>query len=97
MTASADHLRTTDDLYFVRAGDALKIGRTTNIAARLAKMQVDNHEELNCLLLARGQGLAERAWHRHLRAHRIRGEWFRWTPEIEAIMQQLLFERRLSA
>jgi hypothetical protein len=39
------------DLYFIRAGDAVKIGRTTNIVKRLHNMQTNNHEEIDCLLL----------------------------------------------
>jgi hypothetical protein len=72
------------DLYFIRCGRAVKIGHTTNIAQRLANMQVNTPEEIDCLLLLRGQGHCEREWHKRFAADRIRGEWFWLTADLEA-------------
>jgi hypothetical protein len=71
------------DLYFIRAGSAVKIGRTINVVNRLAKMQADNHEELDCVLVLRGRGHEEPEWHKRFRSAHIRGEWFRWTEPLE--------------
>jgi hypothetical protein len=71
------------DLYFIRCGNAVKIGHTANIVQRLANMQVNTPHELDCLLLLKGQGHEERQWHERFRADQIRGEWFRWTVELE--------------
>lgn len=83
--AEAERIAKKGDLYFIRAGcRAVKIGRTVNIVNRLGKMQADNHEELDCLLVLRGQGHLEADWHRRFKGFHIRGEWFRWTPELHA-------------
>jgi hypothetical protein len=72
------------DLYFIQCDHAVKIGRTTNIVNRLANMQVNSPHEINCLLLLKGQGKNEKAWHKRFAELRIRGEWFRLTEELEA-------------
>jgi hypothetical protein len=69
-------------LYFIRAGNAVKIGRTVNIVNRLGKMQADNHEELDCILLLNGRGQDEALWHKTFSRLRIRGEWFARTAEL---------------
>lgn len=81
---AAERRAAKGDLYFIRAGDAVKIGRTIDIVNRLGKMQADNHEKLDCLLLLRGQGHVEAEWHKRFERQRIRGEWFRWTSELHA-------------
>lgn len=81
------------DLYFVRAGNAVKIGRTVNVANRLRKMQADNHEELNCILVLPGRGCDEQQWHRRFRLAHIRGEWFAWGLAIETAVEIARTER----
>jgi hypothetical protein len=81
------------DLYFIRAGDAVKIGRTTNIVKRLHNMQTNNHEEIDCLLLLKGRGWQEDEWHKRFRAMKLRGEWYRWCAQIEAAID---LERNLA-
>jgi hypothetical protein len=78
-----ERLARKGDLYFIRAGSAVKIGHTINIVNRLGKMQADNHEELDCILLLRGRGHEEPQWHKQFRHCHIRGEWFRWTDDLE--------------
>ena len=73
-----------DELYFVRAGDVVKIGRAKCSWKRLASMQADNHLELNCICVLEGRGHEERAWHAYFRSVRVRGEWFEWVPEMAA-------------
>jgi hypothetical protein len=58
-----ERLARKGDLYFIRAGNAVKIGHTINIVNRLGKMQADNHEELDCVLVLRGRGCDEAQWH----------------------------------
>lgn len=80
-----------DHLYFIQAGNAVKIGRTCKLENRITSMQVDNHEQLNCLLVLRGRGHEEKEWHRRYSRQNIRGEWYRLTPtlkkEIEALQR----------
>lgn len=80
------------DLYFIRCGDAVKIGHTRNIVHRLANMQVSSPHEIDCLLLLRGRGHEESEWHERFREDRIHGEWFRWTPELSAEIGRLRAE-----
>jgi hypothetical protein len=73
---------TGDDLYFIRAADAVKIGRTVDVWNRLKKMQADNAAELECVCRLPNKGREEKDWHERFAHLRIRGEWFRWVPEI---------------
>lgn len=78
-----------DDLYFVKAGMGcapIKIGRSVNVWNRLGKMQADNHEELNCMVRLVGRGFEELAWHAAFSEHWIRGEWYRWSLELDEAM-----------
>jgi hypothetical protein len=93
LSVLAESLAALGDLYFVRAGDAVKIGRTNNIMARLRNIQAHNHEQINCLLLVKGAGATEKALHRKFAAKRLRGEWFAWCPEIEDEIERLRGER----
>jgi hypothetical protein len=77
------------DLYFVTAGDAVKIGRTTNFGTRLRHIQAHNHEHVECVVLLKGEGWRERGYHRRFRGHHLRGEWFERCPEIEAEIERL--------
>lgn len=74
---------TGDDLYFIRAGDAVKIGRAADVFRRMVNMQTNNHLELDCVCRLRGRGHEEHAWHVYFQAHHIRGDWFWWMPDIE--------------
>jgi hypothetical protein len=79
--------QTGDDLYFIRAGDAVKIGRAFNVWKRMQNMQVNNHLELNCICRLAGRGHEEAGWHAYFKAQHIRGEWFHWTPAIQASIE----------
>ena len=77
------------DLYFVRAGNAVKIGRTTNMETRLRHIQAHNHERVELAVLVEGGGWMERDYHARFRARRLHGEWFERCPEIEAEIARL--------
>lgn len=70
------------DLYIIqtaRTGD-FKVGRSSNVAQRLAQLQTSCPYKLRILLEAPGLGHLERSVHRSLQSHRCRhgkGEWFR--------------------
>lgn len=80
-------VETGDDLYFIRAGDAVKIGRASDVWKRLANMQANNHLELNCICRLSGRGHEERGWQSYFKTHHIRGEWFQWTPALAAAIE----------
>lgn len=80
---------TFGDLYFVTAGRAVKIGRTTNFEKRLCHIQAHNHEQVECVALLKGQGWREKDLHARFCTRRLRGEWFARCPEIEAEIERL--------
>ena len=71
-----------DHLYFIQCGEAVKIGRARDIAARLANMQANNPQPLDCLCSLTGRGHEERHWQAMFATDLIRGEWFAWTPRL---------------
>jgi hypothetical protein len=60
----------------------VKIGKSNNIAARIASLQTSNANELR--LIAQLKGDVEATLHSQLAAYRLSGEWFRLTPEVES-------------
>jgi hypothetical protein len=64
-------------VYFVRAGDAIKIGRTANLAARLRALATASAAPLELLAAVPGGRGREAQEHRRWRHLRLRGEWFR--------------------
>jgi hypothetical protein len=64
-------------VYFVRAGDAVKIGRTANLASRLRALATGSAASLEVLASVPGGREREAEEHRRCRHLRIRGEWFR--------------------
>jgi hypothetical protein len=69
---------TGEVVYFLRGGDAIKIGYTTNLAARQRTLETgsgDRREETR---------LHQEWWHLH-----IRGEWFRADEELLRYIREL--------
>lgn len=69
-------------VYFVRAGEAIKIGFSTNTPSRIASLQTSNAEQLELLGSIPGTPEDERELHERFCHFRIRGEWFRDADEI---------------
>lgn len=69
-------------VYFVRAGDAIKIGFSTNSKTRLASLQTSNSEQLELLAMMRGTQSDERDLHQQFCHLNLRGEWFRVDEEL---------------
>ncbi len=74
------------DIYFVRAGENVKIGFTRNLGQRLAQMQTFFPFALETLLVMPGSLLTERGLHARFKGLRVTGEWFRYTAEIEGFI-----------
>src|SRR4051812_35404259 len=64
-------------VYFVRAGNAVKIGRTTNLPGRLKALATASAVPLELLAAVPGGRPEEARLHRRWRHLHIRGEWFR--------------------
>ena len=74
-------------VYMIRAGEhgPVKIGWSANLTTRLASLQAANAEELRIIRkLDMGHGV-EQWFHRHFADCCIRGEWFRFAPEMLTI------------
>ena len=71
-------------VYYLRFGDRIKIGTTTNLRERLTSIP---HDEL--LATERGNHALEHARHLEFATDRITGEWFHSSPRLMQHIQQL--------
>lgn len=74
-------------IYFIRSGDAVKIGFATNVDARFSSIQTSNPNKIE--LLAKFPGSTEDEYKTHMmfRHLHIRGEWFRDDAAIREYIQ----------
>jgi len=68
--------------YIIRAGasEFVKIGRAFQPEARMASLQTAHYETLCLLRVIKGD--AEKAFHLRFASLRVRGEWFKFDPEM---------------
>lgn len=90
-------------VYFIQAGDAepwaralVKIGFTTYIEQRLSQLQTASPLPLKLLDVTIGTHAIEAFFHRLLRRHWVRGEWFRLHPDDVSYALGCLWEEGLS-
>ena len=76
-------------VYFVRAGERVKIGFTKDLDRRLVQLQNFFPDPLEVLLSMPGSILMEQELHRRFAADRLRGEWFLCSPAIRAFTEAL--------
>lgn len=74
----------TSVVYFVRLGNRIKIGWSTNLAQRLSNLQPEE-----VLAVIPGDTTLERELHRRFAKHRVVGEWFEDCPSIRAYIAGL--------
>ena len=67
-------------VYFVRSGQAVKIGWSKSLARRAKALQTGNADTLTFLGIMAGGRLLERQTHATFRRHRLNGEWFEYPP-----------------
>lgn len=93
-------------IYFIAcpAAEAVKIGTTikrsylsaeASAFQRLSVMQSGCPLELELLAICEGGAIEELALHVRFAEHRLRGEWFRATPELQAHIAQFAKPVRL--
>ena len=75
-------------IYFIEAGDFIKIGYTRSPVGRGIKMRTDNPLDLKLLHIEDGTFKREKLYHRHFAAIRKRGEWFHKAPDLLAFIEQ---------
>lgn len=79
----------TSWVYFIGAGDVIKIGFSTRLTKRLRDLRYGTHEKLELLAKVKGGRDLERRYHTRFAKDRIKGEWFRATREILAEVRLL--------
>lgn len=78
-------------VYFMQAGEGgpIKIGLTNCVANRLRYIQTGQPCEIELLGSVTGGKDLEEALHVRFAADRLRGEWFKDTPELRAVIEKL--------
>lgn len=76
-------------VYFLRAGDAIKIGYTTNLATRQRSLETASAVPLELLAFVPGDRNEEARLHREWGHLHIRGEWFRADEELLRYIRML--------
>lgn len=69
--------------------DVVKLGRTTNIAARFNQFLTGHHEELHVLCLADESVMSEADMHARHNSARKTLEWFNYTDDLKATVEML--------
>lgn len=78
------------NVYFIRCGKLLKIGKADDVGARMVQLQTGNPAGLQLLaILPNVLPSVERLFHRYYAAHRARGEWFRYDATTAHIVRQI--------
>lgn len=84
-----------EDLYFIRcATGPVKIGKARWVDGRLRMLQCGTPHKLQLIGTLPARGFEEADWHREFEHLRIRGEWFEWTDELAARIDQALKDHR---
>jgi hypothetical protein len=78
-----------DEVYFIRGGDAIKIGYTQDVVARLSALQTASSIPLELLASIDGDKAEEVRQHRRWRHLRIRGEWFEAGEDLLGYIDEL--------
>lgn len=75
-------------VYFIEAGNFVKIGYTYSPISRVRRMMTDSPFELRVLHAEFGTLKWERTLHRQFASFRVRGEWFHKSAEILEFIKQ---------
>jgi hypothetical protein len=76
-------------LYFIRCGDAVKIGVSSDPETRMQALSTGAPGKLYLLAKFPNSGNLENQCHKKLSHLRISGEWFRYTYEIDQLIRGL--------
>jgi hypothetical protein len=77
-------------IYFLRAGEFVKIGRSKRWKVRMAHMQIGSPYTIVPLLVVVGDAALERRLHSRFKTDHFRGEWFHMSPTINAFIKENL-------
>lgn len=78
------------DVYIIKCGTHVKIGKATDTTKRIASLQAANPADLEVVaILTEGDGhKLERELHKRFAQHRFRGEWFNFNGDLAAWVAQ---------
>lgn len=76
-------------VYFVRAGEYVKIGFSTDAKSRIDSLQTGQPYDLECLCLIRGSRSTESKLHTRFAKSHVRGEWFSQSEELMQYIEKL--------
>lgn len=80
----------TTNVYFIGCDDHVKIGMAGSVEKRFRALATSHHRELTLLAVIKGaSGSLEFELHERFAAHRVRGEWFRLAPDIQAYIDEI--------
>lgn len=77
-------------IYFLRAGEFVKIGQSKRWRIRREQMQIGSPYTIVPLLVLIDEPKLERKLHNKFRASHFRGEWFHMGPAISAFIKENL-------
>lgn len=75
-------------IYFVSNGEAIKIGRSDNVSARMAALAVGAPRRLELLATVDGSAPHEARVHADLVKYRLNGEWFSDCPTVRSAIDR---------
>jgi hypothetical protein len=75
-------------IYFIRDGDAVKIGYAINPRSRLTTLRTGNSRPISILGVMDGSLDDEHRLHQRFTSEHIRGEWFKLTPQIIQFIEE---------
>jgi hypothetical protein len=77
-------------VYFIKAGEHIKIGFTTKPDMRLKGLATGSAVLMEVLAMIPAKQVEERRAHAAVSAHRVRGEWFHDCEDVRALMAKML-------
>ncbi|MGN6769773.1 MAG: GIY-YIG nuclease family protein [Rhizobiaceae bacterium] len=78
-------------VYFLRAGDEVKIGFSTNLRQRLEKLRNGNAFPVFVCRYVEGTMATERQFHKRFAEYRLRGEWFDLRGSLARFLERHIY------
>lgn len=79
-------------VYFMKAGNTVKIGHSKNPRERAKSLQTSRHEQIEILYTVSGGRITERYFHNKFAKCRLHGEWFQYGSRIALFLAGLPYE-----
>lgn len=73
-------------VYFIKMGNAVKIGFSTSVGSRLKTIQTSCPEPAEVMLVLPGSQATEQFFHEHFSKYRLSGEWFSLEGKLVAFL-----------